>query len=131
MANAKAPTYERVIPLDDNLLLDLVKQKGEMVDQGRAIATQMEDLAKQHDKLNTEQTALITKVTNKKLDIFKRVEKLAKPLLGEFEIPVTTEIRDGKVVLIVTDALTEFRDSFKRFDKWKEPVPKKDKKSTT
>lgn len=119
---------QREIPLDDELLLKMVQQKGEMVEKGRAISKQMEELAKQHEKLNDEITALMAKVNNHKLDIFKRVEKLAKNEVGEFEIPVTTEIRDGKLVLIVTEALEEFKDSFKRFDKWREPVPRKEKK---
>jgi len=55
------------------------------------------------------------------------VQKLAKAFLTDFEIPVTTEIREGKLVLMVTDALAEFQDSFRRFDKWSEPVPRKEK----
>jgi hypothetical protein len=84
--------HTRVIPLDDKLLLSMVTQKGEMVEKGRALAKAMEALAKQHEKLHDEMTAITAEVTNKKLDIFKRVEKLAKKLVGEFEIPVTTEI---------------------------------------
>jgi hypothetical protein len=122
---------DRAIPLDDKLLLSMVEQKGEMVEGGRAISKQMEELQKQHTKLADDMTAQMAKVNKKKLEIFKRVEKLAKKFLGEFEIPVTTEIQDGKVVLIVTDALAEFQESFKTFDKFNEPVPRKEKKTNT
>lgn len=126
MANAKnhqTVSHERVIPLDDVLLLELVTQKGEMVDAGRSLSRQAEDLAKQHEKVVEQMTAQATLIGNKKLDIMRRVQKLAKGLLGEFEIPITTELRDGKVVLIVSEALEEFKDSFKSFDKWREPAP--------
>lgn len=120
--------HQREIPLDDALLLTMVQQKGEMVEKGRVMAKQLEELAKQHEKILDAMTALTAEVTNKKLDIFKRVEKLARKLVGDFEIPVTTDIKDGKLVLIVTEALEEFKDSFKAFDKWHEPVPRKQKK---
>jgi hypothetical protein len=124
-----ADKHQREIPLDDALLLSMVQQKGEMVERGRTISKQAEELAAQHQKLCDDLNALAVEVNNKKLDIFKRVEKLAKKLVGEFEIPVTTDIKDGKLVLIVTEALEEFKDSFKSFDKWHEPVPKKEKKT--
>jgi hypothetical protein len=122
-----AKDNNRIIPLDDALLLNMVQEKGALVEEGRSISRQMEDVMKQVDKLSNLSNDLAAKITNKKLDIFKRVEKLTKKQLGEFEIPITTEIRDGKVVLIATDALAEFQDSFKTFDKFKEPVPRKQK----
>jgi hypothetical protein len=118
---------DRAIPLDDKLLLSMVEQKGEMVESGRAISKQMEEMQKQHAKLGDDMTALMAEVNKKKVAIFKRVEKLAKKQLGEFDIPVTTDIQDGKLVLVVTDALAEFKDSFNTFDKFKEPVPRKSK----
>jgi hypothetical protein len=118
----------RKILLDDKLLLTMVQQKGELVERGRAISQQMEEHAKQHELLNDQLTDLMATTNAKKLDIFKRVEKLTKKQLTEFEIPVTTEIQeDGQLVLIVTDALAEFQASFKTFDKFKEPVPRKSK----
>ncbi len=122
MAESK---HDRVIELEDELLLSMVQQKGEMVEQGRAISKQMEDLAKQHEKLTKDMEALTGKLNNHKLGIFRRVHKLAKNQLAEFEIPVTTEIRKGKLVLVVTDALSEFKETFAGFDKWREPVPQK------
>jgi hypothetical protein len=85
----------------------------------------MEAIAKQHQELMDAMDVQMTKVNELKLRIFKRVRELAAPLLTEFEIPVTTQITAGKLTLVVTEGLEEFKDSFKGFDKWTEPVPKK------
>jgi len=105
----------------------MVEKKGEMVEQGRSLSRQAEDLATQHEKVVEQLTEHADKVNNLKLEILRRTEKLARKLLGEFELPVTTVLKDGKVVLEVTEALEEFKDSFKAFDKWHEPVPRKKK----
>jgi hypothetical protein len=123
-----ADKFQRQIPLDDALLLGMVRKKGEIVEKGRAVAKAMEELAKQHEKLLAQHNELMNDANNLKLDIIRRVQRLAAGLLTEFEIPVTTEEKDGKVVLLATEALEEFKDSFKGFDKWKHAVPKKEKK---
>src|SRR5712671_3058026 len=97
--------HQRQIVLDDALLIGMVQEKGEMVETGRSMSRQMEEIAKQHEALGKKLAAHAEKLNNKKLDIFKRVEKLAKGLLGDFEIPVTTQLKNGKLVLIVTEAL--------------------------
>lgn len=121
--------YTRIIPLDDPSLLALVEKKGKLVAEGRAISLDMEALAKQHEDLGKQVANKADELNHLKRKIFKKVEYSAKKLLAEYEIPVTTEIRDGKLVLVVTDALSEFQDSFKTFDKWHEPVPRKPKKA--
>ena len=108
-----AKDNNRVIPIDDKLLLTMVEEKGALVDEGRSISRRMEEVMKQVDKLSNLSNDLAAKITNKKLDIFKRLEKLTKNQIGEFDIPVTTEIRDGQLVFIVTDALAEFKDRFR------------------
>jgi hypothetical protein len=120
-----ADKFQREILISDLLLLKLVQKKRELVEKGRAIARAMEDVAKQHQKLVDEHNEAMTTVNNLKLDIIKRVQKLSRGLVGEFELPVTTELRDGQVALIVTDGLEEFKDSFKSFDKWRQAVPRK------
>lgn len=122
-----ADNFQRIIPIDDEQLRAWVEEKGALVEKGRGFAREMEELAKQHESVLAKMTELTTKITALKRNIFRRVEKKTKDLLTEFEIPVTTEMRDGQLVLLATDALAEFQDSFKRFDKWHEPVPKKRK----
>jgi hypothetical protein len=120
-----ADKYQREIPIDDPKLLALVQEKGRLVEGGRQLATEMEALAKQHEKLMEAMTEQTTKVNDIKLKIIDRVKDMAEAQLTEFEIPVTTEIKNGIVQLIVTEGLEEFKDSFKNFDKWRQPVPRK------
>jgi hypothetical protein len=117
----------RTIPLDDSLLFAMVEQKGTLVEEGRALAKKIEDAAAVVEKLESQMESIVAKVNKQKLSIMKRIEKLTRSLLGEFDIPVTTEIRDGKVVLLVTDAMAEFRNTFSKFNKYSEPVPRKQK----
>jgi len=108
-----AKTNDRVIPLDDKLLLSLVKEKADMVEKGRVVSKEMAEVQKQFDRLNNSLADLMASVNNKKLDIFKRVEKLAKHLLTEFEIPVTTEIRDGKWCSLLPTHWRNFRQALR------------------
>lgn len=117
--------YTRLIEIDDADLLALVQEKGQLVEQGRALSREQEALAQQHEKLGNEVSRIADKINGIKRRIFKKVEKHARKQLGEFEIPITTDVRDGKLVLLVSDALEEFKDSFKGFDKFREPMPKK------
>jgi hypothetical protein len=120
-----ADKYQREIPIEDAELLAMVEEKGRLVEGGRQLATEMEALAKQHEKLMEAMTEQTTKVNDIKLRIINRVREIAEAELTEFELPVTTEIKDGKVQLIVTEGLEEFKESFKSFDKWRQPVPRK------
>jgi hypothetical protein len=123
-----ADKFQREIPLDDTHLFEMVQEKGRLVEGGRQLATEMEALAKQHEALMEAMTEQTTKVNDIKRQIIERVRTIAEPLLTEFELPITTEIKDGKVHLVVTEGLEEFKDSFKNFDKWRQPVPRKEKK---
>jgi hypothetical protein len=120
---ADANKYERVIILDDAELLEMVKQKGVLVEEGRSISRMMEDLTKQMDKLTQDMSSLTGKVIAHKRRIFKGLKRATKGQLNEYEIPVNTEIRDGKLVLVVSDAMAEFKDSIGSIDKFTEPVP--------
>jgi hypothetical protein len=122
-----ADKFQREIPLDDAALFALVEQKGQLVEGGRQLATDMEALSKQHEKLMEAMTEQTTKVNDLKRQIIKRVREIADTQLGEFELPVTTEIKDGKVILLATDGLEEFKDSFRGFDKWRQALPRKKK----
>jgi hypothetical protein len=125
MADAKK--YERDIIIEDKLLLSMVVQKGEMVEKGRAIARQMQELTKQMELLQKDMAPLTEQVIKHKRSIFDRLKKLVGRDLAEFEIPVNADVRDGKVVLTVSDALGEFQDNLRSIDKFKEAVPLKRK----
>lgn len=118
---ADANKYQRVIEIDDADLRTLIEEKGKIVESGRGISRELEAIMEQHQKLTDELTSKAGKVGTLARKIFKRVKKLAAHQLGEWEMPITTQIRDGKVVLIVQDALAEFQDEFKARDKFSAP----------
>jgi prefoldin subunit 5 len=122
---ADANKNQREIIIDDKLLTSMVVQKGEMVEQGRAIAKQMQELTEQMERLQKQMAPLTEKVIKHKRSIFDRLKKLVGRDLTEFEIPVNADIREGKVVLLVEDSLSVFKDAFMAIDKFKEPVPLK------
>jgi hypothetical protein len=70
-----AKTNDRVIPLDDKLLLSLVKEKADMVEKGRVISKEMAEVQMQFDRFTNSLTDLMATANNKKLDIFKRVAR--------------------------------------------------------
>jgi hypothetical protein len=118
--------YQRIIEIPDDKLRSLIEEKGKIVDSGRAISRELTGIQEQHEKLTAELTSMAGKVGDLSRKIFDRVKKLAEGQLAEWEVPITTEIRDGKVVLIASDALEEFKDTLKKQDKFAAPeAPKK------
>jgi hypothetical protein len=122
-----AEAFNREIKLDDQQLFAMVEEKGRMVEEGRALAKEMERLAAEHEKVNTKMTMLGAKLNKHKLNIIKRIEKVAKSYLTEYEVPVTTEIKNGVLVFTVADTMAEFKEAFTRFDRFKEAAPRKKK----
>lgn len=116
-------TTERQVIIDDADLIAMVTKKGEMVEKGRALSREMERLAKEHEAVHNEQKDLITEVNILKLDIIRRLHEVAAHHVGEFEVPVTTDLKDGQIVFTIADAKAEFENQFKKFDKWKEAQP--------
>lgn len=117
--------FSREIPLEDAVLFDLVTEKGKIVEEGRDISKEMERVSKEFDALKAKSDKKFAEVHKLKLKIIKRVKKVAAKHIGEFEVPVTTEIKDGKLTLEISDSLAEFQDSFKKFDKWTHAAPTK------
>lgn len=116
--------FTRQINLHDKSLLAMVEEKGRMVEQGRELAREMERLAKEHEDVMKKMTSLSSKLDNHKRKIVKTVAKLAKKEIGEYEVPVNTELKDGVVTLTVADALAEFQAQFKKMDKFKQAIKK-------
>lgn len=108
----------RQITLDDKELYKMVEEKGKLVKEGRGISKEIEELIKQHGVLVKKHDAQLTKVNALKMKIIKRSKKLADKFLDEYEVPVTTDIKDGKIVFTCADTLAEFKKSFKKHDKW-------------
>lgn len=120
---------ERIIELNDPVLRKLVEQKMALAKEGAALNDEAEELRKKHEKVVQKMQQKANQIDRLKLyKIIPRTKKVADDLLGEFEVATTTEIKDGKLILKVNDLMEEFKTSFKTFDKWKEPAPKKEKK---
>lgn len=127
-----ADKYQREIELSDGTLLSLVEEKGRLVEKGRGLAQEMEDIQKnmdalqgQMEKVTAQMNVISDHVNEVKTKIINRARKAAGTLLSDYEIPVTTEVREGKLYLLVTDTLAEFKETFVQFDKWTQPVPRK------
>lgn len=115
--------FNREIVLEDAKLFEMVEEKGKLVEEGRAHAKRAEELAKEHEKCVTHMNMVAGKLDRHKRKIIARVERAAKDLIGEYEVPVTTEIKDGKLVLIVADSLAEFKDQFSKINKFQQAPP--------
>lgn len=116
-----AAKHERIIELDNESLRALVVSKGEIVEQGRALARELQSLQEQFGVVKKKLEEKTEKVGVISREIIKKVQRVAGKHINEWEIPITTEIRDGKLVLIVSDALEEFKDEFKSHDKYAAP----------
>lgn len=115
----------RKIEITDDVLRTLVTEKAEIVEKGRELAKEMERLAAEHKKVHDEHDTLFSKLNAKKLKIIKRVRKVAEKLMNEYEVPVTVNLENDKLMFEVADVMADFKDSLKNFDKWKEAAPSK------
>ncbi len=121
--------YNREIVIDDKALVTLVEEKGAIVEEGRGLAERMGELAKEHEQLLAKQNQLISKANKVKIDIVRKCEKLVGDQLTEFEVPVTTNLKDGKVVFVCADTKAEWEEAFKEINKWQSArVPTKKSK---
>lgn len=117
----------REIRLDDPNLVADIEEKGRLVERGREITRKMEALAAEHKKLSDEQSALFGQVVRIKKNIFRKLKRAAGRDLGEYEVPMNADVRDGAVILLIEDEMEKFKAEWKRFDKWTEPRPIKQK----
>lgn len=119
--------FEREIILEDEPLKNLILEKSAIVEEGRKVAVELERLAKEHAVFEQKHNELWEKLTNKKTEIIARLKEVANDKIEMYEQPVTTDIKDGKIVFIVNNALGEFQASWIGFDKWSAVKPDKQK----
>ena len=120
--------FKREIELEDKELFELAQKKEELVIKGRDVNKEAEDLAKQHEKKVEEIRKIAKQIDRlKQYKIIPRTVKLVKDKLEEYEIPVTTLIKDGKLILQIEDVLEEFKQRFKSVDKFEAITPTKKK----
>jgi hypothetical protein len=104
---------ERVIKIENKEIFDLVSKKGELVDKGRAMAQEMEDLGKKFAEMQEELKELGGEVDAVRGEIIPLVEQAIKELdLSEYEIYENTSIEDGQLQIKVVDKMEEFKAKF-------------------
>lgn len=114
--------FNRTIVLEDSSLKTLVEERDALLEEAGVFVREMEEAAEKHKKANEALIKKARKIDDVKMRIIKKTEKAAKDLLGEFEIPITTILEDGKVLLKVNDAVEEFKARFKKHNKFEVPV---------
>ena len=117
--------YERVITLNDERLLKLVKEKEELTLKGRELHKEATELENAHAAKVEELRKVADKVQGIQRNVINRVQKVADKELGEYELPMTTSLVDGDVKLLISNAVDEFKSRFVGFNKYKQPYPKK------
>lgn len=127
----ESSTSKREVELDDKKLMEWALQKEEIVLKGRNLSKEAEELAKKHEKVAEEIRKTAEELSYLKAKkIIPRTKKIAEPLLGEYEIPITTKVVKDKLMLEIEDVLVEFKETFAKQDKFAVALPgKKDKGS--
>lgn len=114
--------FKRLIELQNAPMKKLVEQKQALVAKGAKAQEEAEEIVKQHEKKVEEIKKVaddIRKNQNKIISLVKKdCEK--KDLLTDYEVPLTTEVKDGQLLLTVEDQLEMFKDRMDGVDKFKE-----------
>ena len=123
-------THARTIEFDSPEILALVEKKMELVKEGRAMNDEALALAEQHQKLVEGIATRADEIRNIQLDIIPLVKDICikEELLSEYEVPMTTDIENGKLVLKVEDQMAMFTTKFNSVDKFGEVAEVKDTK---
>ena len=97
----------RYIEINNAKLLKLVKEKGEIVDKGRKHYKEMERLNEIGTEIGKERNAIVSKI------IELTSQELAKEEIGEFEVAMTTEIKNGVLRVEVVDQIAEYKKNIR------------------
>lgn len=114
-----ATNFARYETIQDEKLKALALKKEQLVLAGRAKAQELEDLAKKHKEISDEVGKMMEEVNEIKRSILKGIGKhLKKMQLGEYESFITTEVKDGDLVVTIVDEFAEWNDVYKKKDKF-------------
>lgn len=112
---------EKIKELSDSKLRSMVEEKMRLVNEGRITAKEVEEVAKKHKALVEENQSRMNEINGLKYKIIQRLKKVVE--LDKYEFPITTEIKDGKLILKTENALDDFNEAMEKIDKWKNPSP--------
>lgn len=111
--------FSRHEVINDDKLKALALKKEQLVLSGRAKAQELEDLAKRHKEIADEVSKMMDEVNEIKRSILKGIGKhLKKMELAEYESFLTTEVKDGDLVVTIVDEFAEWNDAYKKKDKF-------------
>jgi len=97
----------RYIEINNAKLLDLVKEKGEIVDKGRNHYKEIEKINEIAIEIGRERNAIVSKI------IELTSQELAKEEIGEFEVAMTTEIKNGVLRVEIVDQIAEYKENIR------------------
>lgn len=114
-----ATNFSRHEVIQDEKLKALALKKEQLVLAGRAKAQELDDLAKRHKEISEEVGEMMEEVNKIKHSILKGIGKhLKKMELGEYESFLTTEVKEGDLVVTIVDEFKEWNDIYKKKDKF-------------
>lgn len=97
----------RYIEINNEELKALVEKKGEIVEKGRKHYAKIEEMSQEATKIANERQEVVDKI----LKITG--EELKDKELGEFEMAMTTDIKDGVVRVSIADRVAKFKESLR------------------
>jgi hypothetical protein len=129
MGNEQSKTYERVIEVDSDAIRSMIAEKVALAEEGQAYQREAEELEKQHKAIVEKMHDVADKIRTLQVErIMPEVRTLVEDKLTAYEIPTTTEIRDGKTVVVVHDLVELYKERFSDWNKWETPLPGMKKK---
>lgn len=96
-------------------VLNLLIEKGEIVKKGRELQVKIEEAEKTLKEKSEEQNKLADQANTKSEKIMKIIKKEVISTLGEFETVRKIEIVDGAIELEVIDLVEELKSKIDKF----------------
>lgn len=129
--NINDPKHERVIEFESKEVRELVEKKLELVTEGRKLNDEALEVAQKHQELVEKITDIAGEIRDIQHKIIPMMKDICEEqnLLEEYEVPMTTDLKDGKLILRVEDQMQHFIDRFNSSDKFGEVPEIKDAKA--
>jgi len=120
--------FKREITFENKKIRELVENKLELVVAGRELNEEAIEIAEQHSELVKKIEKTAEKIREIQVKIIHELKKIEKTLdIEEFELPLTTDIKEGILILEVENVLEAFKKKFVSNDKFLDVPVKKGK----
>ena len=120
----------RIIHIEDDDVKSLCNKKLELVKKGTKLNDRALKIAEKHADIVSEINGIADEIRNIQLEIIPKIKEICKKqdILSQYEVPLTTDIQDGNLILKVQDQLEAYRKKLDSIDKFAEVVSVKDAK---